>query len=233
MAQRNVGGLTAKLSPSVYKFMKNQYDTDKTATKIFLSSKKQDYVMRSKFEEIEGRWDAFVKKNGRDPIFIYITTPVTNKSAYHLKVESYLGFAYSTAMGLFNGLANFGYLLYDDDRYPEWVAWERLKKHLGLNCSDVCQCMYKALIDLGYEVMFGHLKCQKGGHIVLLVRGLDMLEHGFPTITVNGKKWVVLDFAKKIDKNSSIAVPGEYWCQSTGYFISFNDSWLMSDDGRT
>lgn len=147
----------------------------------------------------------------------------SNKSVFHLMVEDHVGFKYNTWTEFFNGMSSKGYAYYNNDIYPQSQALDRLKANSGLNCADVSQIGYAVAKDLNLEVHYGHLKCQQGGHIVLILGSI--------------KNGTIYDLAKKISTTSGPTSPGDYWCKSTGYFVSYDDPWLtggpQGDDGIT
>lgn len=180
MSQRNVGTLTAKISPSVYKFMLNQYNNDKTATQIFLSSRKLDYVMRSKFEEIKGRWDVFVTKNGRNPNFILIVEPVTPKvGPYAKKIMDGSGKSWK----------NHTEFLAFIKKYCEWIEYFNNKKSpdeeandiissfkgkpIPMNCVDFVGACVKIAREAGYKAVAYGVHCPKQdiNHAIYLISG--------------------------------------------------------------
>jgi hypothetical protein len=146
-----------------------------------------------------------------------------NKSAFHLMVEDHVGFKYNTFLEFFNDMSSKGYAYYNNDIYPQGQALDRLKSNSGLKCADVSQIGYAVAKDLNLEAHYGHIKCQQGGHIVLI---LGTIKNG-----------TVYDLAKKISTTSGPTKPGDYWCKSTGYLVSYDDSWLTGgpngDDGIT
>ncbi|UTB32029.1 MAG: peptidoglycan-binding protein [Methanobacterium sp. ERen5] len=146
------------------------------------------------------------------------------KTPFHLVVEQHVRFTYNTFDEFFNGLGGKGYLWYNNDVYPQGEALDRLLKGLGLNCADIAQILNAVGEDLDKEMHYGHLKCQQGGHIVS-IKG--------PIKNAKAENRIY-DGAKKIDKNSGFTSPGDYWCKTTGYFISYDDPWLTGvDDGVT
>jgi peptidoglycan hydrolase-like protein with peptidoglycan-binding domain len=143
-----------------------------------------------------------------------IKTPTpSNKSAFHLMIEDHVKFKYNTWTEFFNGMSSKGYSYYYDDIYPQGQALDRLKANSGLNCADVSQIGYAVAKDLGLEVHYGHLK----GHIVNIIGSI--------------KNGTIYDLARKISVNSPFTGPGDHWCSLP--FLSYDDPWLLSDDGFT
>lgn len=131
--------------------------------------------------------------------------------------------------GKFNNFTEFANILgkneiyskYNNDIYTQADAIERLRKGLGLNCADFSQIGYYVAKTLGYDVKYAHIRCKSGGgHIVLYVKGKEL-----------GSNWVVVDLASMASVGSKYKI-GQYWC-SNGKIESWDDEWLMSDDGRT
>lgn len=151
------------------------------------------------------------------------TTKTSTKSAFHQLVEEHVGFKYTTWEQFFAGMGGKGYKYYNNDVYPQGQALDRLKANSGLNCSDISQIGYAVGGDLGLEMHYGHIKCKEGGHIVLIKGPLK-------NAVKEGRVW---DLAKKISKTSPfVAGANDYWCKDTGKFVSFDDPWLISDDGN-
>ena len=148
-----------------------------------------------------------------------ISSPTPTKSAFHRTVEEHVGFTYNSIDEFFNKMANKGYQYYNNNVYPQGEALDRIKNNRPLNCSDYSQILYAVGKDLKLEMHYGHLKCKEGGHIVVIKGSI--------------KSGIVYDLAKKASVNSSFTAPGDYWCKGTGYFVSYDDPWLISDDGKT
>jgi hypothetical protein len=93
-----------------------------------------------------------------------------------------------------------------------------------LNCADFAQLLkawIEALNQLGkkYQWRYAHIRCQSGaGHIILQVKGEEL-----------GNVWVDVDPAAAA--SSDVYKIGTRWCQ-TGKIESFNDPWLLVDDGE-
>lgn len=120
-----------------------------------------------------------------------------------------------------------GYLHYVNDIYDQITAIARLKNRAGLNCSDISQIGYFLAKEMGYKVAFEHIVCKSGvGHIILRIDGKEFGDHGNDPFA-----WKRVDLAARISVGSQYAL-GNIWC-SDGRHLSFNDSWLMTDDGRT
>jgi len=151
-------------------------------------------------------------------------TTSTTKTKFHQTVEEHVGFKYDTWEQFFAGMGGKGYKYYDNDVYPQGQALDRLKNNSGLNCSDISQIGVAVLKDLGQEAHYGHIKCKEGGHIVIIKGPIK-------NAVKEGRVW---DLAKKISKTSPfVAGANDYWCKDTGTFVSYDDSWLLSDDGVT
>lgn len=202
--------------------------------RVHINGKAGDYVSRNYFlNNLRVRWINYRNaNNGKRPSGIWtikapVVTPTpqtqpVGKSAFHLLVEDHVGFKYDTWEQFFAGMGGKGYLYYNNDVYPQGQALDRLKANSGLNCSDISQIGYAVGRDLGLEMHYGHIKCKEGGHIVLIKGPLK-------NAVSEGRIW---DLAKKISKSSPfVAGANDYWCKDTGTFISFDDGWLMQDDG--
>jgi hypothetical protein len=180
------------------------------------------------------RVNAFYRRKSRYPktINIIIDNPPKNKpskptvylsdkSDFLKSIAKAIGGKFNTFTEFYNLVHNEIYAHYNNDIYPQGQAITRLQKNLPLNCSDFSQLGYKVANELGYVVRFVHAKCKvSGGHIYLQVKGKEL-----------GDKWVNADLAAAASDNSNYPL-GKVWC-SDGKIVSYNDPWLILDDGKT
>lgn len=184
-------------------------------------NQKGDYVQLKQFNNMRLRFDTWWKKNGKQPNYVVVNPSATssNKTSYVLAFEDAVSKTVNTYTEGYNAIKNRIYAYYYNDIYKQSVALQRLKNKSGLNCADVVQLMYKLAIDLGYEARIVHIICKSGtGHMQLDVRGKEF-----------GSSWKRNDPAAALSSGYSL---GSLWC-STGTVISYNDSWMLSDDGKT
>jgi len=112
-----------------------------------------------------------------------------------------------------------GYDYYYDDRYSNIESINRIKKGLGINCTDSCHVFYNivsALIELGKykKVECLHVQCQSGGHVKL-------------RITLKDGSRIIRDPACVLSKNGKPITCK--WCTDSG---NVNPSWFMEDLNR-
>jgi hypothetical protein len=142
------------------------------------------------------------------------------KPAIQTEYENAVG-SFDNFTGFYNKCKGRGYKHYNNDVYNHNMALNRLKNRQGLNCADSSQLAYTLAIAMGYEARYEHVICEKsGGHIRLIIKGREF-----------GSKWTSVDMAACISVKSQYAL-GNVWC-ADGTVIGYNDSWLLSDDGRT
>lgn len=185
-------------------------------------SNKYRYVSKSKFKDMRKRYEAYIKQHGHKPNGCYVNKPIgaTSNSSFVAQFKQAVG-SFSTYKEAYNKIKGRGYIGYNNDIYNQKTALNRLKNRKGLNCSDSCQLMYALAREMGLTVRYVHIKCRNGmGHIQLDVK--------YPR---GASVYTRIDPAAALSVNSQYAF-GRVWCRN-GRFLSYNDKWLMSDDGRT
>lgn len=192
-------------------------------------------VTKAQYLDMIKRVKAYqVSHNGQYPSKVGIEGPIQNKPNSNAPKMGPLQTKLVDAVGYFTTFTKFynkckgrGYLGYYNDVYDQKTAIQRLKKRKGLNCSDISQLGYELAKEMGYQVAFEHIICRRsGGHIILRIDGREFGNHG-----LNMFAWKRVDLAACISVGSQYAL-GNIWC-SDGTHMSFNDPWLLSDDGRT
>lgn len=140
--------------------------------KIFVNSvgSVRRYVVLSKYKEMKSRWDKWLKDNNEEPKIVYINKPsqlkpITPASNFITKFSKAVGRTITKAADIEAGIKGRRWISYYNDKYDEETALKRLENKSGLNCTDICQLVYKALKMLGYDVRFRHIMCRDGGHI--------------------------------------------------------------------
>lgn len=185
-----------------------------------LPNQKGDTIKLAQWNNMRLRFDTWWKKNGKQPNYVVVNpsgTATSTKSAIRLALEDAVG-TYSTFTEFYNKLKGRGYSYYYNDIYSQSVAIKRLKNKQGLNCADSVQLAYAAARDLGYTARYVHIVCKSGtGHIQLDVKGKEF-----------GSTYKRCDPAAALKSSYTL---GSLWC-SNGTVISYNDAWLLSDDGQ-
>lgn len=180
-------------------------------------------IMKADYQDAATRVIAYrAKNNGNNPNTVRVSgtplgQPTPAKSALRRALEDAVG-EYKNGTELYNLFKGRGYAYYYNDVYNQAQAIARLKARAGINCSDGAQVMFAGMADMGYGVRYVHIICRSGtGHIQLDVRGKEF-----------GDNWKRIDPAAALKSSYSL---GSLWCAS-GRVISYNDNWLLSDDGR-
>lgn len=109
-----------------------------------------------------------------------------------------------------------GYAYYYDDKYNNKNAIDRIKKGLGVNCTDSCHVFYnivEQLITLGKykKVECLHVQCESGGHVKLRITlndGTKIIRDPACCLSNNGKGYKCV------------------WCNNSG--VS-NPKWFMDN----
>jgi Pseudomurein endo-isopeptidase Pei. len=195
-------------------------------------------VLKNDIYDACKRDNAFYVKKGYMPTYVNIllqeSAPVSTnpvKTDLLKRIEKAVGGEFKTATQFYNLVkVNDTYSHYSNDIYPQGQALTRLENRQGLNCADFSQIGHAAILELNkvygtnYGVDYVHVACKSSsgayniGHIILRVKGEEF------------KNWTVFDVAEAASAGKAI---GSTMC-SLGYkVLSYNDSWLMSDDGET
>lgn len=182
-----------------------------------------DYISLLRYRDMLLRYTNFYKANKRYPNYIVVNPAAaapsygSDKTAYLKKFADAVGAKFNTFSVAYDLIKNRGYSYYYNDVYDQNQALARLKAKQGLNCSDICQLMYQVAKDLGYSVRYVHIKCASGGgHIQIDVKGKEF-----------GDSWKRVDPAAALNSGREL---GYLWC-ADGKLLSYDDTWLLSDDG--
>ncbi len=113
-----------------------------------------------------------------------------------------------------------GYSYYYDDRYSNKESIDRIKKGLGVNCTDSTHVFYNIMLELIKKGKYKkveaiHVMCQSGGHIKLRITLLD------GTRIIRDPACALSDNGKGYTCN---------WCTNTP--IAVNPAWFMSNLSR-
>lgn len=164
--------------------------------------------MRSKFEEIKGRWDAFVKQNNEDPNYVWIVAPVTPKVGPIQKaIQDGTGKTFKSFPEFYNLVVKYcNYSHYFNDQKSLKTEIDNIiaafnGKPTGNedNCVDYCQVGTALAKEMGYSATVYGIYCIG-----------DKINHAI--FTVNGKEfknptWV--DLAAAASSNYPM---GSHWC---------------------
>lgn len=126
--------------------------------------------------------------------------------------------AIKTATDLYNWFNKHGnYLYYLNDKFNNNTVTIRIKKGLGINCTDTAQYLKPILEAAGYEVRYvhGQVKCsgELYGHVWLQIKGLE-----FP-------EWVNYDVTAVTHHGTKRPI-GQFICPQMVKILEFNPAWL-------
>jgi hypothetical protein len=162
---------------------------------------------------------AFYKENNYLPNYVVLENRFkTNKGPIQNACEKLLG-TFTTFTEFYNKCKGRGYGSYYND--VKTLAQE-YNTIANLNCADASQLAYNLAKEMGYNVRYCHVYCTQSGsgHIYLQVAGKEL-----------GSNWVKVDMAACMSVGSQYPI-GQVWC-SDAKISSYDDQWLMSDDGKT
>ncbi len=152
-----------------------------------------------KFRDMLRRYEAFKKKNGREPNYISIQPQPFLGGAWTTKVRERIG-AFHDATSLYERVKKTcKYKYYYNDQVPNHVAVMRMTTS-GINCTDACQLFEKVFLEMGYEARIEHckVKCRDGewyGHYLLNVKGFEL------------KDWVIWDYVSATKTGRPLGKP--------------------------
>lgn len=198
----------------------------------FVESKKRlpNYVETGKYKltphlltEVLARIIVFYDKNSRLPSAVNVNSKVFTKPVESSnKVYKYFVKTFGSINSIdeaLNKVKDKGYSYYYDDKYSNVQSIDRIKKGLGINCTDSCHVFYNivlGLIERGKykKVECLHVQCSSGGHVKL-------------RITLNDGSRIIRDPACVLSKNGkSVSC---VWCTNSG---NVNPSWFMANLNR-
>lgn len=221
----DISNTSTKISKETYLNMYSRYaaykkDHGQEPGIIYTQPNNQgDFIQLAQFNDMRLRFDSWWKEHGQQPAYVVVkSTTNDGKSSLRIALENAVG-TYNTFTEFYNRLKGRRYSYYYNDIYNQSVAIQRLKNRSGLNCADSVQISYAAARDLGYTARYVHVVCKSGtGHIQLDVKGGEF-----------GSNWKRVDPAAALSSSYNL---GNLWC-SNGSVQSYNDGWLLSDDGKT
>ena len=176
-------------------------------------------------KEIFSRILVYYDSHGKLPLQVNANSKIfTEPSETHNEVYDYFvkvfGKFDNTIDGALAKVEDKGYDYYYDDRYSNKQSIDRIKKGLGVNCTDSCHVFYNIMLQL---IKFGkykkveclHVMCSSGGHVKL-------------RITMNDGTKIIRDPACCISDNSKGIRC--VWCTNTP--IAVNPSWFLENLNR-
>jgi len=142
----------------------------------------------------------------------------SSKGPIQTACEKLLG-SFTNFTGFYNKCKGRGYGSYYNDIK---TLSEEYSTIANLNCADASQLAYNLAKEMGYSVRYCHVYCTQSGsgHIYLQVKGNEL-----------GSNWVKVDLAAAMSVSSQYNI-GSVWC-SDAKISSYDDEWLLSDDGKT
>ena len=174
--------------------------------------------------EILSRVLVYYGDNGKLPNYVNANSKVFTKPyepsnkvyKYFVKVFGDFG---NTIDGALAKVVNKGYAYYYDDKYSNTESIDRIKKGLGVNCTDSCQVFYNIMLELiamgkYKKVECLHVQCSSGGHVKL-------------RITLNNGSTIIRDIACALSDNGKGYTC--VWCTNSG---TVNPSWFMENLNR-
>lgn len=172
--------------------------------------------------EVLSRVVIYYDKNKALPNQVNVNSKVFTKPSesgndvydYFVKVFGSFGDTIDGALAKVNGR---GYAYYYDDVYSNKQSIDRIKKGLGVNCTDSCHVFYNimlALIKKGKykKVECLHVMCSSGGHVKLRITlkdGTKIIRDPACALSDNGKGYTCV------------------WCTNTP--IAINPSWFLEN----
>ena len=161
-------------------------------------------ITQTQYDDMMRRVDAFVRAKKRNPKSVQVlpgtqiqTVSTVQKSKNWLNLEEALKTQFTSALGLYSILKSKGnYKYYYNDKFTNSMALTRLRKGLGVNCTDYAQLLYPILKDMKYQVRYvhGRVKCadkQWYGHVWLQIKGREYenwVNYDVVAVTHNGIK---------------------------------------------
>ncbi|MDR1018909.1 MAG: hypothetical protein LBM02_09440 [Lachnospiraceae bacterium] len=206
--------------------------------KIYIVKGGKDYVTLTRLNDMNNRinkWNlehkdevlknVWIKKpktttNVLKPSSATTTVPTVNIKGKTYKPKNMTEF--------YNLMGSFGYAYYYNDIYSLAQEISRLTLGKAMNCTDFSQfgvyvaSQFKKDGKKVYQTRYAHINCRKsGGHVIFQIKGGEF-----------GNKWTAIDIAAKADKDARVYPIGDYWCKD-GTIRSYNELWVLSDDGKT
>lgn len=177
----------------------------------YVTRKTGDLIYKNEYVDMANRVNAYEITHCKSPAIVYRTTqPAGDTWTQFTNTFGKVG-TIDEALGKVKGK---GYKMYYNSEYSNQKAIERIKKGLGINCTDSSQVFYRIGQHLGYSVQFVHVQCKSGGHVRL------RLKHSKHT----GGKWINRDPAAVLNGNSVTSI----WC-ADGTVKAYDPAWIFTD----
>lgn len=123
----------------------------------------------------------------------------------------------TTIDGALSKVQDRGYGYYFNGKYTNKESINRIKKGLGINCTDATQLFYHIAVTLGYSAKCIHVKCSSGtGHVFLKLYHKKNTEGN----------WIYRDPAAVLSKNGKGV--RAIWCKN-GKVQATNPGWWKND----
>lgn len=192
-----------------------------------------DYLRLAQLKDAKNRLDKFIKNNGRYPNTLRIIDQTLNIKQYRTlyslptlsnTVSNDQVFQYfiktfgnvKTIEEALNKVKDHGYSYYYNDVYTNKTSIDRMKKGLGINCTDSCGVFYRIAKALNYDVRCLHVQCKSGGHVRLQVRK-------------GNQNWKNIDPACVLSKNGKGI--NCIWCPDAK-LIDIDPKWFINNTKR-
>jgi len=163
-----------------------------------------------------GKYDNEITVNQK--VFNKPSEPSNEVYTYFKKVFGDFGDTIDGALKKINGN---GYGGYSDDRYSNKTSIDRMKKGVGINCTDSCHVFYNIILVLIKKGKYKkveclHVQCSSGtGHVRL-------------RITLKDGSKILRDPASVLDGNGVTS----NWCTSNYELWAIDPSWFMENLNR-
>jgi hypothetical protein len=224
MTDRDISNFGGTILKAIFLDMyTKQFKPNPSAKKIYLNSKtlQGDYLTRSKYQLLLNIWIRWRNAHGGvRPNYITINKvnpPIKKVGAIQGACEKTLGKTFTIIKDFCNDCRGRGYSFYEGDVYN--LKREELLRNI--NCADATQLLVQLAREMGYEARYCHVYCKKsGGHIYAELRGKEL-----------GTTWIRVDLAAMLSKATK-AQFGHGWCFDVP-ISSYNDPWLVSDNGKS
>ena len=154
------------------------------------------------------------KRNVNTKVFTKPTETINGVYSYFVKVFGGFG---DTIDGALSKVNSRGYSYYYDDKYSNKESIDRIKKGLGVNCTDACHVFYNIMLELIKKGKYKkveclHVMCSSGGHVKL-------------RITLNDGSRIIRDPACCISDNGKGYTCN--WCTDTP--IAIDPDWFLEN----
>ncbi|BBL62446.1 hypothetical protein [Methanobrevibacter arboriphilus] len=206
----------------------------KNPTNVYLNSSKKDYISYKQLKDMYKRVKQYKKDKPKKVLnnvwikkpknTVNVLTPKYNNPTVNIKGKKYIPKNFTEFYNLMGG---FGYSYYYNDIYTLSQEIKNLTIGKAMNCTDFAQLgvyiasQFKKDNKSIYQTRYRHVNCKSGsGHTQFEIKGGEF------------NKWTIVDISAKADKNSKVYPIGTGWCLN-GTVRGYNESWVLSDDGKS